>query len=80
MRHRLPAELESLLVEVIRKYHPERVDITASADVERLPHEQLMAIRELLGSELCETGFGLDDEPNTRGLKIEKLIDWIGWN
>lgn len=80
MRSRLSAELESLLFQVIRKYHGQQIHILKSGDVEHLSHEERIAIRELLGNELCETGLGLDDEPNTRGIQIEKLIDWIGWS
>ena len=80
MRPRLSVELELLLLEVVQKRNAGEIHIATSGDVERLPHEERMAIRELLGSELCETGLGMDDEPNTRGLQIEKLIDWIGWS
>ena len=35
-------------------------------------------LRQLILDEFCDTGLKVDDEPNTRGIDLEDLIDAIG--
>jgi hypothetical protein len=74
----LPDELRPLFEEVVRKYHPELLDSVLSARAVQLTVKDRSEMRLSLGRELCETGLNKDDEPNKRGLRIEKLIDWLG--
>jgi hypothetical protein len=72
------ALLSNLLSELVRNYRPDQSNLDAQATLHRLPEKERDELRELFGEELCETGFGPDDEPNERGKMIESLIDWLG--
>ena len=43
-----------------------------------LTQEEREALREVLSDEFVESGLGLEDEPNERGLLIEEAIGWLG--
>jgi hypothetical protein len=60
-----------LVEEAIRNHRPE---ILSWVDV-RLQSDEIEEIREIVGSELVDTGFNPDDTPNDRGRALENLID-----
>lgn len=45
--------------------------------IDVLPPEDRAALREAVGDELCNLGFDDDEEPNTYGLLLERLIDFL---
>lgn len=65
----------ALLGEVLEKQEPALLEELAYLGVLPLTRATREAMREALASELCETGLDPDDEPNTRGLALEDLID-----
>lgn len=70
----LDESLSGLLSEVLRKRAPE-LDIKRTGDQFQLSQKQRQQLCELLGQELCASGLRDNDEPNARGLLIERLID-----
>lgn len=65
----------ALLGEVLEKQEPALLEELAYLGMLPLTRATREAMREALASELCETGLDPDDEPNTRGLALEDLID-----
>ena len=70
----LDESLAGLLREVLHRRAPE-LDIKQTDDQFQLSQEQRQQVCELLGQELCASGLRDNDEPNARGLLIERLID-----
>ena len=70
----LDESLAGLLREVLHRRAPE-LDIEQTDDQFQLSQEQRQQVCELLGQELCASGLRDNDEPNARGLLIERLID-----
>lgn len=64
-----------LLREVLVKRAPEHLSILSSSTLVIVNVSQRKAIQELIGDELQESGFGAQSEINSRGLKLEALID-----
>src|SRR3954447_17726530 len=68
-------DLRPLLVEVLQERAPELVPLVASS-VE-LGRDSVAAILDSLAAELASSGLGPGDEPNERGLQLERLIDEV---
>jgi hypothetical protein len=75
---RIPQRLRQLLREVMAKYHPEMLPQFPPSGELALGQQQREPLRISLASELCESGFKPDDEPNDRGHALEELIDLVG--
>ena len=73
----VPPHLRALLMEVVRKRHPDLAAIVET-DVNAVSVDDRLELRESLADELCDTGLRDDDEPNDRGHQIESLIDLLG--
>ncbi len=58
----------NLLVEVISKRQPELQPL-------KIQPELIDKLCDIVTDEFCKTGLGEDDEPNSRGLDLEDLID-----
>ena len=71
----LPESLSSLLREVLERRAPELLTAIQGRSQVVINEHQKGVLQELLGDEFCETGLRGDDEPNQRGLDLEKLID-----
>jgi hypothetical protein len=74
----LPAHLRSVLRDVMQRHLPDLVSVFDSPEPEELTIQERINLRDAVGSELCETGFESDFEPNERGRSLEELIDWLG--
>jgi hypothetical protein len=72
---RLPERLFGLLREVLERRAPELSSLLRDGGRVVLREGQKRAVQELVGDEFAETGLRDDDEPNQRGLDLEKLID-----
>jgi hypothetical protein len=74
-----------LLKGVVLKHRIDLLPVTALIGEQPLTTEQLEDFREAIAAEMCETGFTEKDEPNSRGIELETLIDklWFlsedGW-
>ena len=71
----LPERLFRLLREVLEKRAPELSSVLRDGARVVLHEDQKRTVQELVGDEFAETGLRADDEPNQRGLDLEKLID-----
>lgn len=65
----------TLLREVIAKRAPELMPLIHERQNVRLLGSQRKCIQSIVGDDLIETGFRDDDEPNDRGLALERIID-----
>lgn len=78
MKHPLRPRDGQLLHEIISKQQPELLLLLDLLGNTPLTEEQREGLREALAAELCDTGLDENDEPNSRGLHIENLIDQLG--
>lgn len=74
----LSANLKKLLGEVILKHKPVLLHLLESIGHKPLTIEQREELREIIATELCESGLDANDQPNERGLLLEELIDCLG--
>ena len=66
-----------LLREAVRANAPELLHLLdLPADVP-LSERERESLRNALATELCNSGLNADDEPNERGLALERLIDML---
>ncbi len=75
---RLNSEEKTLLKEVVSKLRPALAPVIDSLGSVPLSLEQREELREALVEELINTGLHEDDEPNSRGLLLDRLIDRLG--
>lgn len=75
LRKSMSPLLLDLLAEIIRKRSP-RLESLLDKEVPLTTMDR-ETLSEILGAEFCETGLGVGDEPNRRGLQIEELIDRV---
>jgi len=68
----------NLLREVVSTHCPSLLPIVVSIGSADLTTDQREEIRNALAAELVQNGLGEDDEPNERGLLLERLIDLLG--
>lgn len=75
-RRQLPSTLRDLLREVVLQKCP---DLLSALELDPLsiPKKDRQRITKALGVEFCATGLHPDSEPNSRGLQLEELIDYI---
>ena len=78
MSLKLKRESEELLKAVLAKRRPELLDLVDSQSEAEVDDVQLDELRLIVTDEFCETGLREDDEPNSRGLLLENLIDELG--
>jgi hypothetical protein len=69
--------LRRLVREIVTARAPDQVGLLDKIG-SGLDDETRESLREILASELVETGLQSDDEPNERGLLIEGAIAWLG--
>ena len=78
---RLPDELRALLTNIVLKHRPGIADRLSDVAVkEVLKSGERGDLGDILTAEFAATGVGDDGEPNRRGLMIEELIDWVGFD
>jgi len=77
MNDKLNFSESSLLREIIMKHNDSLINILDSIGQSKLTTEERENLRELIADELIETGLDENDEPNKRGLMLEKLIDML---
>jgi len=65
----------NLLVEILKKKQPSLLGPSGNVNTDGLTPSQIEDVCQLLTDELCETGLQPNSEPNSRGLKLEDLID-----
>ena len=67
------------LREVISRRRPELLPILEPIEKgDRLREADRELLREVIAEEFVETGLDPDDEPTSRGLMLEGIIDWLG--
>lgn len=66
-----------LLQEVLGKRRPDLAHLVHYPDI-RLTAEEREILRETIAAEFVETGLGPGDEPNSRGIQLERIIDLFG--
>ena len=71
----LSEDLFGLLREVLEGRAPELSTVLCGESQVVIREDQKRVIQELVGDEFAETGLRGDDEPNQRGLDLERLID-----
>jgi len=77
---RLDPQSEALLREVLDARASPSVSSLKIKNIlggPRLSEEEVDAICQILTDELIRTGLGVDDEPNERGLRLERLLDHV---
>lgn len=67
------AELRSLR-EIVAARKPSMLPLVDRLGVVPLRIEEREELRDILADELCETGLDLNDEPNARGVLIDRII------
>ena len=78
MSLRLKKESEELLRTVLARRRPELLDLVDPHSEVEVNNEQLDELRQIVSDEFLESGLREDDEPNSRGLLLENLIDELG--
>lgn len=78
MTLKLKKESEALLRSVLSTQRPELLHLLDSPSETEVSNEQLDELRQIVTDEFSETGLREDDEPNSRGLLLENLIDELG--
>jgi hypothetical protein len=68
----------ALLYEIIVRQLPGDATRLQEASLDSLSVGDLEAIRTALAHELMQTGLSDGHEPNSRGMQIEDLIDYLG--
>jgi hypothetical protein len=71
-----PKEMD-LLREVLNRVQPARDDLRAAAEANTLTREEREDLCGLINAEFLHTGLGADNEPTTRGLELEALLDTV---
>jgi hypothetical protein len=74
----LKSEETDLLREILLRHRSPLSTMIDSIGIVPLTNEQREELRGVIADELVETGLGKDDEPNERGLLLERLIDRLG--
>lgn len=77
-KRQIPEKLLRLLSEIVNKYHPEWAGCIVPPGFVDLDKSQAYELRLSTTSEFCATGLSADEQPNSRGLLLEELIDWLG--
>lgn len=67
----------SLMSEILKIRASELLSLLHSRDTSGWSQNERQWVIEALANELCASGFGVDSEPNARGLQIEELIDMV---
>jgi len=78
MKNVLSLRETDLMKEVVLKHNPSLLPILNSLGQVQLTFEQRESLREAISDEFIETGIKGNDEPNERGLLLERLIDRLG--
>lgn len=73
----MPRE-KDVLLEALSKHRPILLTLINHIGIIPLSSEQRENIREALADELVETGLDENDEPNSKGLLLEHIIDRLG--
>ena len=68
----------TFIEDIVQKRRPELLPVVHVLGVRQLTSEERDSLREVVGTELVETGFDMRDKPTARGLLLEDLIDWLG--
>jgi hypothetical protein len=68
----------AMLAEIIQKRELALLHLVRVIGTRRLHYDERESLREVLATELVETGLGEASEPNKRGLLIEDIIDALG--
>lgn len=76
--HGLKSEDLRLLKQILVRRNTTLVALTDNLGAAVLTAELREALRQAVAAELCSSGLGPDDEPNGRGIKLERLIDALG--
>lgn len=74
----LKSDEEDLLRKVLWKHRANLMVLVDALGSIPLSNEQREELREAIADELLETGLDKNDEPNEKGLLLEKLIDRLG--
>ena len=78
MALRLPQAMADVLREVVQDHRPDLLTILESRENIELTEQQRDDLRQAVTDEFCQTGLKENDEPNQRGLLLEKIIDRLG--
>jgi hypothetical protein len=62
------------LRQLVDARRPQLVSLIDRLGKTPLTQDERERIREVLAEELCATGLGADDEPNARGVLIDRMI------
>jgi hypothetical protein len=66
-----------LLLDVVRARASDREDLLQAVIADEISARERAELCEILGSEFAERGLDADSEPNSYGLRLERLIDSI---
>jgi hypothetical protein len=64
-----------LLREAVDRHRPDLLPLLDKLGEGRLTADEKNELRLAVGSELMQSGFGENWEPNERGLQLEQLVD-----
>ncbi len=78
MASRLNHQDIRLLKEIASKHNPSLLSVVTLVIKASVTIEQREQLREVIAMEFVRTGLGKDDEPNERGILLERLIDRLG--
>lgn len=70
--------MPELLERIVSARRPELLLLVHVLKTAGLTQEQRESLRGVIADELSEAGLGDNDEPNSYGLVLEDLIDWLG--
>jgi hypothetical protein len=74
---RLKPEEQELLRQVVLKFLPNDADRLLQESPEQWLSPLRCRVRDAVGEELAESGFGANYEPTPRGSLLEGLIDYL---
>ena len=77
-RTRLSEPSRQLLRESVEKHRPDCLPLVEQLNGQSLSEPVREELRDAVVAELCATGLDERDEPNRRGLELERLIDLLG--
>ncbi len=71
----LKQEEKALLITVLKKHAPNLIEILPKLEAGMVDKDKANEMRDAVGDELMDAGFGPDWDPNKYGDKLEDLID-----
>ena len=74
---KLKAEEQELLRQVVVKYLPDDAERLLQESPEQWHSPLRSRVRDAVGEELAESGFGANYKPSPRGYLLEGLIDYL---